>query len=193
VSQDVHRIAFLAGPRKWAALVTVALVLVAIVGLPPMIRHQAENRVVIHRVTEMPNLDTGVRQAVHVTFTGNRQPNVGQAADLKFVVTSGAPGAEVQARITVPAGATISTGRSSWEGQLDYEQVAEIPVSVLFPTSKGGFVHGEVTTRLPDGKIFRNATAVFVDPGASNTQIPEPRTLIEPDGSRLDVVVYKNK
>jgi hypothetical protein len=141
----------------------------------------------------MPNLDTGVRQAVHVTFIGDRLPSVGRPANLKLVVTSGATGAVVQARIMTPQGATISTGRSDWEGQLDYREVAEIPVSVVFPTDKGGFVRGEAITRMPDGQVFRTATAVYVDPGGSDTQIPEPRTLIEPDGSRLDVVVYKNQ
>jgi hypothetical protein len=158
-----------------------------------MLKHRAGSRVMLRTATEMPNLDTGVRQAVHVTFTGDRLPALGQPANLKFVVTSGTPGAEVQARITTPLGATISTGRSSWDGRLDYQQVVEIPVSVIFPTDKGGFVRGEVITRMPDGQLFRNATAVYVDPGASDTQIPEPRTLIEPDGSRLDVVVYKNQ
>jgi hypothetical protein len=164
-----------------------------VAGLPPILKHRAESRVVLRTATEMPNLDTGVRQAVHVTFIGDRLPGVGQAAGLKFVVTSGAAGAAVQARIAVPAGATISTGRSSWSGRLDYQQVAEIPVSVVFPADKGGFVQGEVITTMPDGQVFRNATAVYVDPGVSDTQIPEPRTLIEPDGSKLDVVVYKNQ
>ncbi len=193
MSQNVHRVAFLAGPRGRAAIVTVALALVAVVGLPPILKHRADSRVVFRTVTEMPNLDTGVRQAVHVTFIGDRLPGVGQPANLKFVVTSGAAGAEVQALVTPPNGAAISKGRSSWEGRLDYGQVAEIPVSVVFPTDKGGFVRGEVITTMPDGQVFRNATAVYVDPGVSDTQIPEARTLIEPDGSTLDVVVYKNQ
>jgi len=193
VSQDGYRVAFLTSPRGRAAIVAVALALVAVVGLPPILKHRADSRVVLRTATEMPNLDTGVRQAVHVTFTGDRLPGVGQAANLKFVVTSGAAGAEVQARIAAPRGATISTGRSSWDGRLDYQQVAEIPVSVVFPTDKGGFVRGEVITTLPDGQVFSTATAVYVDPGVSDTQIPEPQTLIEPDGSTLDVVVYKNQ
>lgn len=158
-----------------------------------MLQHRAADRVVIHQVTAMPNLDTGVRQAVHVTFTGERAPGIGQAANLSFVVTSGTAGAAVQARIVAPQGATISSGRSNWEGRLEYQQAAEIPVSVVFPADKGGFVRGEVVTTMPDGQVFRNATAVYVDPGVSDTQIPEPRTLVEPDGSKLDVVVYKNQ
>jgi hypothetical protein len=158
-----------------------------------MVKHRADSRVVLRMAAEMPNLDTGVRQAVHVTFIGDRLPGVGQPANLKFVVTSGAAGAEVQARIAAPQGASISMGRSVWDGRLDYQQVAEIPVSVVFPGDKGGFVRGEVITTMPDGQVFRNATAVYVDPGVSDTQIPEPRTLIEPDGSTLDVVVYKNR
>jgi hypothetical protein len=193
VSQDVHRVAFLASPRGRVALVAMALAFLAAVGLHPVMKHRADNRVVFRTATEMPKLDTGVRQAVHVTFTGDRLPAVGHAANLKFVVTSGAAGAQVQARIVAPQEATIALGRSNWGGRLDYAQVAEIPVSVVFPTDKGGFVRGEVITTLPDGQVFSNATAVYVDPGVSDTQTPEPQTLIEPDGSTLDVVVYKNQ
>ncbi len=193
MSQNVRRIAVLAGPRRWVAFAAVALVVAVIIGLPPLLDHQAGRRVVVRSVTEMPKLDTGVRQAVHVTFAGDRQPTLGQPASLRFVVTSGAPDAEIEARITPPAGATVTAGRASWEGRLAYQQAAEIPVSVVFPGDRGGFVRGEVITRLPDGQLFRNATAVYVDPGASDTQVPEARTLIEPDGSRLDVVVYKNQ
>lgn len=193
MSQDVHRVAFLASPRGRVALMAVALALLGVVGLPPVMKHWSDNRVVFRTAAEMPKLDTGVRQAVHVTFIGDRLPAVGHAANLKFVVTSGATGAEVQARIVAPQEATIALGRSSWDGRLDYAQVAEIPVSVVFPADKGGFVRGEVITTLPDGQVFSNATAVYVDPGVSDTQIPEPQTLIEPDGSTLDVVVYKNQ
>ena len=193
MSQDVHRVRFLASPLGRATIVAVTLAIVAVVGLSPSLKNRADSGVVFRTATEMPNLDTGVGQAVHVTFTGDRQPGVGQPANLKFVVTSGATGVAVQARIAAPEGAVVSTGRSSWDGRLDFRQVAEIPVSVVFPTDKGGFVRGEVITTMPDGQVFRNATAVYVDPGVSDTQIPEPRTLIEPDGSRLDVVVYKNQ
>jgi hypothetical protein len=195
VSQNRHRLAFFASPRRRAVLVPVAIALVAVIGLVPALKHRAENQVIRHSVTEMPKLDTGVLQPVHVTFTGDTNPAVGQAASLRFVVTSGAANAEIHARIVPPDGASVARGSATWDGQLSYQEVAEIPVSVLFPGDKAGFVRGEVTTRLPDGQLFKSATAVWVDPAASDTQIPEPRTLIDPtDPSKnIDVVVYKNK
>jgi hypothetical protein len=128
-----------------------------------------------------------------VTFVGDRQPALGQAAGLRMVVTSSARDASVQTRIVAPNGAEISAGRADRNGSLAYQQAAEIPVSVTFPGDKGGFVHREVVTTLSDGQTFRTATSVYVDPGMPDTPPPEPRTLINPDGSRLDVVVWKNQ
>ena len=76
-------------------------------------------------------------------------------------------------------------------GELDYEQVAEIPVSVLLPGDKGGFVRAEIHTVLPNGQEFQSATSVYVDPGAPDGLVPEARTLVEPDGTTLDVVIYR--
>jgi hypothetical protein len=171
----------------------VAIAGTAVAGLQPLLAKRAARHVAIHAAAEMPNLDTGVRQPVHVTFIGDRLPGVGQVANLKFVVTSGATGADIQARIVTPGGAVVSTGLSNWEGHLEYQQAAEIPVGVTFAGDKGGFVRGEVITRLPDGQTFKNATAVYVDPGRPDTTPPEARTLTEPDGSKLDVVVWKNQ
>jgi hypothetical protein len=170
-----------------------AIALVAVIGLLPGLLHRAESQVTPRTVAVMPKLDTGVRQAVHVTFTGDTRPGVGQAASLRFVITSGAYDAEVHARIVTPEGAAVDKDLATWDGRLGYQEVAEIPVSVLFPGDKAGFVRGEVTTRLPDGQLFKTATAVWVDPGVSDTQVPEARTLIGLDGEPIDVVVYKNQ
>lgn len=193
MAQLIRPVGVPAGRGSRTALVLAVLALVAAAVLLPILRPRAAGRVVRHAATEMPNLDTGVRQAVHVTFAGDPRPRIGRPAELRFVVTSGVADAEVQARLAAPQGATISAGRSDWSGQLGYGQVAEIPVSVTFSGDKGGFVRGEVITRLPDGQVFRNATAVYVDPGDPDTRTPQPRTLIEPDGSRLDVLVYRDR
>jgi hypothetical protein len=186
-----------AAPRRlalrWGALLLTGLAAVAVVSARPAFRQWNESRVVIRPADAMPRLDTGVAQPVHVTFVGDRQPAVGQSAGLKLVVTSGAPDAMVRTRVAAPSGASISSGRADWDGHLAYQQVAEIPVAVTFAGDKGGFVYGEVVTTLADGQTFRSATSVYVDPGTPDTPPPEPRTLVNPDGSRLDVVVWKNQ
>lgn len=178
---------------RGGVLLLAGLAAVAAIGARPALRQWNESRVVIRQADAMPRLDSGVAQPVHVTFVGDRQPALGQAAGLRMVVTSSARDASVQTRIVAPNGAEISAGRADWNGSLAYQQAAEIPVSVTFPGDKGGFVRGEVVTTLADGQTFRTATSVYVDPGMPDTAPPEERTLINPDGSRLDVVVWKNQ
>ena len=145
-----------------------------------------------HMVSAMPRLDVGVRQAVHVTFGEFEKPAIGMPAQLRIVLTSGAAEAEVEVQAIAPAGASISGGLTRWSGRLAYEEVVEIPVAVVLPGDQGAFVRAEVTTRLPDGQTFQNATSVFVDPGAPDSPAPEPRTLIGKNGEPIPVVITKN-
>jgi len=191
MSRSRHRFTLRARPRRIVVLVPVVALAAALLGT--YLVQRDDDAVVYRTATEMPKLDTGVRLAVHATFAGDRQPAVGQPADLRLVLTSGVSGAQVQARVVTPDGATLSKGASRWEGELDYQQVAEIPVSVLMTGDRGGFVRAEVTTRMPDGQVFTSGTSVFVDPGTSDHAVSEERTLIQPDGTRLDVAVYKNE
>lgn len=169
-----------------AAIGAAALGVVAFSGDP-----SAENGVIRHKVAEMPKLDVGVQQAVHATFTGNRTPDVGSPADLRLVVTSGSADVRVHAEIHPPAQAVLQKGLSRWEGTLSEREAAEIPVSVALDGERGGFVRAEITAQLPDGREIRSATAVYVDPGTPDNPAPQPKTLVEPDGSKLDVVVYR--
>ena len=140
----------------------------------------------------MPRLDVGVRQAVHVTFAEYVKPAIGMPAELRIVLTSGAAEAEVDVQAIAPAGAAVAGGLSRWSGRLAYQEVVEIPVAVVLPGDQGGFVRAEVTTRLPDGQVFHNATSVFVDPGAPDSPAPESRTLIGKNGEPIPVVITKN-
>jgi hypothetical protein len=192
MSRSRHRHTLPARPRRlWVLVPVIALAAAALLG--GYLQHRGGDAVVIRTVSEMPKLDVGVELAVHATFVGDRTPAVGQPADLRLVVTSGATGAQISARVLTPDGAALEKGMAHWEGQLDYEQQAEIPVSVVLPGDHGGFVRAEITTVLPDGQQFVNATSVYVDPGQPDSPLPVDRTLIEPDGSRLNVSVYKAK
>lgn len=175
-------------------LLIVPLTAVAAIALGIVALHQqpaAEASVVRHMTSEMPKLDVGVQQAVHATFTGDRHPALGEPAELRLVVTSGASGVAVRTDIKAPVQATLGKGPISWEGKLSELEVAEIPVSVTLPGDRGGFVRAEIIAQLPDGREIRTATAVYVDPGAPDTPAPEAKTLTEPDGRTLDVVVYR--
>jgi hypothetical protein len=192
MSKNRHRAAFLPRTRSLGIILPgIALAAILLGAVPWLERRAADESVIYRTVTELPKLDTGVRQAVHATFVGDTKPALGQPASLKLVVTSGANGAEVRTHIAMPEGAALSKGYRDWDGRLDYEQAAEIPVSVLLPGDRGGFVRAEVSTVLPNGQEFRSATAVYVDPGDPDSPVPEPVTLIEPDGSTLDVVIYR--
>jgi hypothetical protein len=169
----------------------VLAVAATLLGAGLYLQQRADGSVVRRTAAEMPMLDVGVRQAVHATFAGDRQPVVGRPADLRLVLTSGADGAQIQARVAVPEGAALSKGMSRWEGSLDYQQVVEIPVSIVLPGDRGAFIGAEITTRLPDGRLLNSATSVYVDPGAPDSRPPEARTLIQENGEPLDVVIYK--
>ncbi len=161
-------------------------------GVLPLGQRPAKGVSVIrHKASEMPKLDVGVQQAVHATFVGDRNPAVGSPANLRLVVTSGAPDVGVTAEIKLPARGIMERGLSKWEGTLSKLETAEIPLSVLLPDDRGGFVRAEITALLPDGREIRSATAVYVDPGAPDNPAPEAKTLTEPDGRTLDVVVYR--
>lgn len=191
MSRSRHRFLLQARPRRLFVLVPVVAVSAALLGV--YWQQRDDDAVVYRMATEMPKLDVGVRLAVHATFDGDRQPAVGQPADLRLVLTSGVSGAQVQARVVTPEGASLSKGMARWEGELDYEQVAEVPVSVVLPGDRGGFVRAEITTRVPDGQVFTNATSIYVDPGTPDGPVPQDRTLIAADGTRLDVTVYKSE
>lgn len=153
----------------------------------------ANEDVVMRRTASaMPRLDVGIRQAVHVTFAEYEKPAVGMPAQLRVVLTSGAAEAEVEVRAIVPPGAAVAGGLTQWSGRLAYQEVVEIPVAVVLPSDQGAFVRAEVTTRLPDGQTFQNATSVFVDPGTPDSPAPESRTLVGPNGEPIPVVIYKN-
>lgn len=152
-----------------------------------------EDLVVRRTASEMPRLDLGVRQAVHVTFTGDREPAVGEPARLEVVITSGAAAADIEAEVVAPAGAVITGGLARWSGRLGYEEVAAIPVAVVLPGDQGAFVRAQITTRLPDGEVFTSATAVYVDPGAPDSPAPEERTLIGMNGEPVPVVIHRNR
>ncbi len=153
----------------------------------------ASGDLVMRRMTSsMPRLDVGVRQAVHVTFAEFEKPAVGMPAQLRVVLTSGAAEAEVEVRAIAPVGATVTGGLTLWSGRLAYQEVVEIPVAVVLPGDQGAFVRAEVTTRLPDGQTFQNATSVFVDPGTPDSPAPESRTLVGPNGEPIPVVITKN-
>lgn len=176
------------GLLRYAPLIVVVAALIAII---PTLRHNPAPGVAIHKATEMPRLDVGVQLPVHATFAGNRTPAVGQPAELMLVLTSGAADANVQATITAPASASLGKSPANWRGTLGALDQAEIPVSVVLQGDRGGFVHAEISTVLPDGREYTSRTAVFVDPGQPDNPLPEHKTLTEPDGRTLDVVVYR--
>jgi hypothetical protein len=157
--------------------------------LPLRQQRNGDSGVVRRMATEMPRYDSGIQQAVHATFVGNRQPALGQPADLMLVVTSGSADVNVRAEISVPEHATFEKGPSRWEGTLSELEQAEIPVSVALPGDHGAFVHAQITAVLPDGREFTTGTAVYVDPGDPDHPVAEHRTLIEPDGRPLEVVI----
>jgi len=167
-----------------------ALVLDAPSRLAP--RPAGDDGVVRRVASDLPRLDVGVRQAVHVTFAEYEKPAVGMPAHLRVVLTSGAAEAEVEVRVIPPAGAAVAGGLDRWSGRLGYQEVVEIPVSVALPGEQGGFVRTEVATRLPDGQTFTNATSIYVDPGAPDSPAPESRTLIGMNGETIPVVIHKN-
>jgi len=152
-----------------------------------------EDLVVRRMASEMPRLDLGVRQAVHVTFTGDREPALGEPAQLEVVITSGAADADIEAEVVVPAGAVIAGGLARWTGRLGYQEVAAVPVAVALAGDQGAFVRAQVTTRLPDGEVFTSATSVYVDPGAPDSPKPEERTLIGMNGEPIPVVIHRNR
>ena len=173
---------------RFAPLILVAAALFVII---PTLKQNPASNVVIRKATEMPRMDVGVQLPIHATFTGQRTPAVGQPAELTLVLTSGAADARVRAAITAPASASFGKSPAAWEGTLGALDQAEIPVSVILDGDRGGFVHADITTVLPDGREFTSGTAVFVDPGEPDNPLPEHKTLTEPDGRTLDVVVYR--
>lgn len=140
---------------------------------------------------EMPPLDTGIAQVVHATFVGDRRPSLGQAAEMRLVLTSAVPDLDVSAKLDAPSGADLTGGLASWNGTMGRLEVVEIPVNVRMDGDRGGFVRAEIVGRTADGREYRSATACYVDPGESDSPEPEAKTLIEPDGTKLDIVVHK--
>jgi hypothetical protein len=175
----------------WLPLVAIGALLAAQSG--SMRLPAAGDRVIRHVASEMPRLDVGVRQAVHVTFTGDREPAVGEPAQLRAVITSGAADADIEAELIAPTGAAITGGLARWSGRLDYQEVVEIPVAVVLPGDEGAFVRVQVLTRLADGQEFTSATSVYVDPGAPDSPAPVERTLIGLDGESVPVVIHRNR